>query len=198
MLARQEVNDAFRRLMTAEVDLAEGCLRAGLPLVRWMPPELQLDVVLFIHGGLSILKAVRQQNYDVWTSRPEVSRKTKLRLFLVCWWELNAGACRRKSRRSKPRTKHECNTEAISRFAPATSARCASEKSCEGLGSVEFDGKQRIVNENRNEQIARKLVQLTRPFQHFPFVNFPFSKRTTPPHRRESECREGKKGKCEK
>lgn len=91
MLAQREVNDAFRRLMTAEVDLAEGYLRAGLPLVRWMPPELQLDVALFIHGGLSILKSIRRQNYDVWTSRPEVSRKTKLRLLLVCWWELKRG-----------------------------------------------------------------------------------------------------------
>jgi squalene synthase HpnC len=91
MLARREVNDAFRRLMAAEVDLAEGYLRSGLPLVRWMPAELQLDVALFIHGGLSILKSIRQQNYDVWTSRPEVSRKTKLRLLLVCWWELKRG-----------------------------------------------------------------------------------------------------------
>jgi squalene synthase HpnC len=91
MFARREVNDAFRRLMTAEVDLAEGYLRAGLPLVRWMPLELQLDVALFIHGGLAILRAIRQQNYDVWTSRPDVSRKTKLRLLLGCWWELKRG-----------------------------------------------------------------------------------------------------------
>ena len=66
-------------------------LARGLPLVRWMPPELQLDVALFIHGGLAILRAIRQQNYDVWTSRPEVSKKTKLRLLLDCWWELKRG-----------------------------------------------------------------------------------------------------------
>ena len=53
--------------MTAEVDLAEGYLRRGLPLVHWVPPELQLDVALFIHGGLAILRAIRQQNDDVWT-----------------------------------------------------------------------------------------------------------------------------------
>ena len=93
MFARREVNDAFRRLMTAEVDLAEGYLRAGLPLVRWMPLDMQLDVALFIHGGLAILRmAIRQQDYDVWISRPEVSRKTKLRMLLVnCWWELKRG-----------------------------------------------------------------------------------------------------------
>ncbi len=91
MFTRREVNDAFRRLMAAEVDLAEGQLRCGLPLVRWMPPELQLDVALFIHGGLAILRAIRQQDYDVWTSRPEVSKKTKLRLLWKCWWELKRG-----------------------------------------------------------------------------------------------------------
>ena len=91
MFARREVNDAFRRLMAAEVDLAEGHLRRGLPLVRWMPPELQLDVALFIHGGLAILRAIRQQNYDVWTSRPTISKKTKLWLLWKCWWELKRG-----------------------------------------------------------------------------------------------------------
>jgi len=91
MFARREVNEAFRRLMTAEVDLAEGHLRCGLPLVRWMPPELQLDVALFVHGGLAILRAIRGQNYDVWTSRPAVSKKTKLRLLWKCWWELKWG-----------------------------------------------------------------------------------------------------------
>ena len=91
MFARREVNDAFRRLIAAEVDLAEGHLLAGLPLIRWMPPELQLDVALFLHGGLAILRAIRQQNYDVWTSRPAISKKTKLRLLWKCWWELKRG-----------------------------------------------------------------------------------------------------------
>ena len=91
MFARREVNDAFRRLMAAEVDLAEGHLRRGFPLVRWMPPELQLDVALFIQGGLAILRAIRQQNYDVWTSRPTISKKTRLRMLWKCWWELKRG-----------------------------------------------------------------------------------------------------------
>ena len=91
MFAQREFNEPFRRLMTAEVNLAEGYLRRGLPLVRWMPPELQLDVALFVHGGLAILKAIQEQNYDVWSSRPEVSKKTKLRLLWRCWWELKRG-----------------------------------------------------------------------------------------------------------
>jgi squalene synthase HpnC len=91
MFAGREVNDAFRRLMAAEVDLAEGHLQRGLPLVRWVPPELQLDVALFIQGGLAILRAIRQQDYDVWTSRPTISKQTKMRLLWKCWWDLKRG-----------------------------------------------------------------------------------------------------------
>ena len=91
MFARREVNDCFRRLMAAEVDLAEGHLRRGSPLIRWMPPELRLDVALFIQGGLAILRAIRGLNFDVWTTRPALSKKTKLRLLGKCWWALTRG-----------------------------------------------------------------------------------------------------------
>jgi squalene synthase HpnC len=91
MLGRREANDAFRRLMSAEVDLAEELLRRGLPLVCCMPPDLQLDVALFIRGGLAILQAIRRQDYDVWTSRPEISRRAKLVLLWKCWWDLKRG-----------------------------------------------------------------------------------------------------------
>ena len=77
--------------MAAEVDQAEGYLRRGLPLVALMPPELQLDVALFIHGGLAILRAIRRQDYDVWTARPKVSRWEKLGLVARCWWRLLRG-----------------------------------------------------------------------------------------------------------
>jgi squalene synthase HpnC len=89
--ARRESSDAFRRLLTAEVDQAEGLLRAGLPLVRLVPPEVQLDVALFIHGGLAILAAIRRQDFDVWSARPVVSKKQKLRIAAVCWWKLKRG-----------------------------------------------------------------------------------------------------------
>ena len=91
MFERRECNDAFRRLMKAEVDLAESHLRQGLPLVRLMPDALKLDVYLFIQGGLTILRAIRRQNYDVWSSRPAISKGEKLRILAVCWWELQRG-----------------------------------------------------------------------------------------------------------
>jgi squalene synthase HpnC len=89
--AKHECNDAFRRLMAAEVEQAEGYFREGLPLVNLMPLELQLDIALFIHGGLAILQAIRGQNYDVWTKRPTTSKMEKLRLLANCWWRLKKG-----------------------------------------------------------------------------------------------------------
>ena len=91
MFARRECNEPFRRLLAAEVDQAEGYLRRGLPLVPLMPPELQLDVALFVHGGLAILEAIRRQDYDVWTARPKVSKFEKLGLVASCWWRLLRG-----------------------------------------------------------------------------------------------------------
>ncbi len=88
MFARRELNEPFRRLMSVQVDRAEGFLRAGLPLIKMMPGELKLDVELFIQGGLAILRAIRRQNYDVWTRRPRVSKMEKLRLFFNCWRRL--------------------------------------------------------------------------------------------------------------
>ena len=51
----------------------------------------QLDVALFVRGGLAILKAIRRQDYDVWSRRPVVSKAEKLRLMLRCWWQLRRG-----------------------------------------------------------------------------------------------------------
>ena len=78
--ARREPSDAFRQLLAAQVDQAEGWLRAGLPLAAKMPAGLRLPVALFAAGGLATLEAIRRQNYDVWTKRPTVSKFEKLQL----------------------------------------------------------------------------------------------------------------------
>lgn len=90
--AARRVNDAFRRLMAAEVEQAEGLLRQGTELVPRMPRELRLQISLFVHGGLAVAEAIRRQQYDVWSERPRLSRVDKLRLFARCWWSLPRGA----------------------------------------------------------------------------------------------------------
>lgn len=85
-LAERPCPPEFRRLLAAEVADAEGWLRRGLPLVAHVPRSLRWDISLFIHGGLTILEAIRRQNYDVLSSRPVVSKFQKLALVARCWW----------------------------------------------------------------------------------------------------------------
>jgi squalene synthase HpnC len=91
MFAAGQCNDAFRRLLTEQVERAEGFLRSGLPLIRQIPKTLRLDVALFLHGGLAIFRAIRRQNFDVWTRRPTVAKCEKLGLLFQCWWGLKRG-----------------------------------------------------------------------------------------------------------
>ena len=74
MFARRECNDAFAGCWRPRSTRPKASC-GGLPLAQLMPPELQLDVALFVHGGLAILEAIRRQNYDVWTARPASSKR---------------------------------------------------------------------------------------------------------------------------
>lgn len=86
MFARREHNDAFRRAMREEVDRAERYLRAGEPLVERMPRDLRLDVALFVAGGLAVVRAIRELDYNVWRTRPTISKRKRLQLLAGCWW----------------------------------------------------------------------------------------------------------------
>lgn len=79
-LAAGRATPALRQVLAGEVERAERWLRAGLPLVSRVPRWLQIDLSLFIHGGLAILDAIRRADFDVWTERPTVSRGAQLRL----------------------------------------------------------------------------------------------------------------------
>jgi squalene synthase HpnC len=89
--ARREYNEAFRRLLAAEVDRAENYFQRGLPLVHRVPRRLRLPVTLFAGGGLAILEAIRRQGYDVWTRRPVISSWKKMQILVRCWWRLRCG-----------------------------------------------------------------------------------------------------------
>ena len=47
--------------------------------------------------GLSILAAIRDCDYDVWTRRPTVSRGRQLRLLWQCWRRGRRGVLREKA-----------------------------------------------------------------------------------------------------
>jgi squalene synthase HpnC len=67
-------NGAFLGLMQFEVERARAFLEAGRPLVEAMPGRLQVDIDLFIRGGLQILREIERIGYRVWERRPVVSK----------------------------------------------------------------------------------------------------------------------------
>lgn len=74
MWQAREVNPAFRELIRCEVDRAERFLLTGAPLVQLVPRDFRFQVGFFVEGGLSIVRAIREIDYDVWSVRPVVGR----------------------------------------------------------------------------------------------------------------------------
>jgi squalene synthase HpnC len=73
---------AFRELMRYEVDYARRMFHQGLPLIGMVDRELAIDLDLFSRGGLEILRAIEQQDYNVLRSRPAISKSRKAALLL--------------------------------------------------------------------------------------------------------------------
>lgn len=71
---RGEFNSSFQKLMAFEVQRARQYLLEGVPLVAQLPGRLQVDIDLFIQGGLKILDHIEQLQFNVWKERPQVSR----------------------------------------------------------------------------------------------------------------------------
>ncbi len=65
---------------------AREILVSGKNLLKSVPTWLRRDVDLFVRGGLAILDAIGNQGFDVWTTRPRVSKLTKLKLVLQMAW----------------------------------------------------------------------------------------------------------------
>jgi len=72
----------FRALMHCEVNYARELFEQGLPLIGMVNRDLALDLDLFSRGGLEILHAIEQRDYDVLSARPAISKTTKATLAL--------------------------------------------------------------------------------------------------------------------
>ncbi|HEY0795169.1 MAG TPA: squalene synthase HpnC, partial [Acidisarcina sp.] len=72
----------FRDLMRYEVDYARKMFAAGAPLIGMVDRELALDLDLFTRGGLEILTAIEQRDFDVLSARPVISKTRKAALLL--------------------------------------------------------------------------------------------------------------------
>ena len=64
------------------VDYARDLFEGGLPLIGMVDRRLALDLDLFSRGGLRILDKIAQQDYDVLTRRPAISKFERVQLLV--------------------------------------------------------------------------------------------------------------------
>lgn len=63
-------DDAFKNLLSFEVDRTETLMKEGAPLGRSLPGRLGLEIRATVQGGLRILDKIRAADYDVFRRRP--------------------------------------------------------------------------------------------------------------------------------
>lgn len=73
---------AFRDLLRDQVEYARRLFEEGIPLIGMVDSDLALDLDLFSRGGLEILRAIEQRDYDVLSARPAISKSRKITLAL--------------------------------------------------------------------------------------------------------------------
>jgi squalene synthase HpnC len=81
-IASRSFTPQFRELMRYEVDYTRRMFEQGLPLIQMVDRELAIDLDLFSRGGLEILNAIEQQDYNVLRARPAISKTRKVVLLL--------------------------------------------------------------------------------------------------------------------
>ncbi|MCA9039375.1 MAG: squalene synthase HpnC [Planctomycetaceae bacterium] len=70
----QREDEAFRELMQFEVNRARELLLGGNPLINDLNGRLKKEIHLFQLGGLRILEKIEHIDYQVWTTRPKLTR----------------------------------------------------------------------------------------------------------------------------
>ena len=76
-------DDRFRHIMRDAVDRARELFLIGLPLNRMVNRRLAVDLELFSRGGLRVLDKIVQQDYDVLSRRPKISKVERAGLLLT-------------------------------------------------------------------------------------------------------------------
>src|SRR5215472_19274439 len=72
----------FRDVMREAVAKARELFLIGLPLSRMVDKRLSIDLELFSRGGMRVLDKIEQQDYDVLSRRPSISKLERVGLLL--------------------------------------------------------------------------------------------------------------------
>jgi squalene synthase HpnC len=81
-LYARRMTPAFREVMREIVARARELFHEGLPLSSMVDRRLALDIDLFSRGGLRVLDKIAEQEYDVLSRRPAVSKAERVWLLL--------------------------------------------------------------------------------------------------------------------
>lgn len=81
LLARR-FDARFREAMKDAVSVARDLFLKGLPLAGMVDRRLSIDLELFSRGGLKVLEKIEQQDYDVLSARPAISKLERAGLLL--------------------------------------------------------------------------------------------------------------------
>jgi squalene synthase HpnC len=79
-LVNRKVNDQFYSLMAFQVQRTAELFVEGKPLLSMVGKDLSRELKLTWSGGTRILQKIHDQNYDVLTKRPALTRREKLGL----------------------------------------------------------------------------------------------------------------------
>ena len=82
-LFSRRMNQNFRKVMIDILERARTLFIQGLPLARMVDRRLAIDLDLFSRGGMHVLKKIEQQNYDVLSHRPAISKLERVGLLLA-------------------------------------------------------------------------------------------------------------------
>lgn len=74
---------AFRATMREIVAKARKLFLEGLPLAGMLDRRLAVDIELFSRGGMRVLDKIEQQDYDVLSRRPAISKAERVGLLLA-------------------------------------------------------------------------------------------------------------------
>lgn len=85
-LAADQADAPFKELLRFQVERAREYFEAGLPLIELVHGHLKVDIALFSRGGLAILQKIEKSGFDTLRTRPTLSMKEKLMLFLSTVW----------------------------------------------------------------------------------------------------------------
>jgi squalene synthase HpnC len=77
-LFAQQYNEAFCRVMQFQVDRTEEMFLRGAPLVYQTGGRLGLELKCVVLGGLTVLKKIRELNYNTLAERPVIRGKDKM------------------------------------------------------------------------------------------------------------------------